>query len=97
MQHLGYQEKIILLLKTLYEETLSVVRVGGKCTDWFRTVVGMLQGSVLSPLLFCIFLEVVTARALDKEDLGVVVFGVCVNNLKFADDIGLMAESEEDL
>ena len=52
---------------------------------------------MLSPLLFCILLKVVTAWALDEEDLGVLVSGVRKNNLKFADDIQHMTESEEDL
>ena len=91
---------VIRLLKTLYGVKtlygLSAVRVGGgyrlvSKSGW--RVVGM----CVSPLLFCNFLEVVTALALDEEDLGVLVSGVHVNNLKFADDIGLMAESEEDL
>jgi len=60
-------------------------------------VVGVLQGSVLSPLLFCIFLEVVTACALDTEDIGTKISGSCLNNLKFAEDMALAAESEEDL
>ena len=49
---------------------------------------GVLQGCVLSPLLFCIFLEIVTARALEVEDLDFMISGSRINNLKFADDIG---------
>ena len=62
------------------------MRVDNSFTDWFQTVVGVLQGCVLSPLLFCIFLEVVMARALDDGNLGVIVSGSIVSNLKFADD-----------
>jgi hypothetical protein len=80
MLHLGYERKIVRLLQIL---------------DWFRTLVGVLQGCVLSPLLFCVFLEVVTARALDVEEQGVTISGLCINNMKFADDIALVAESEE--
>ena len=57
MEHLGYERKIIRLLQALYRETFSTVRVDNSFTDWFQTVVGVLQGCVLSPLLFCIFLE----------------------------------------
>ena len=73
------------------------MRVDNSFTDWFQTVVGVLQGCVLSPLLFCIFLEIVMARALDDENLGAIVSGSIVSNLKFADDIGLLSESADDL
>ena len=97
MSHLGYEKKIIRLLMALYKDTFSAVRVDGELTDWFKTLVGVLQGCVLSPLLFCIFLEVVMARALDVEDMGAVVSGRSISNLKFADDIALIAESSTDL
>ena len=96
MSHLGC-EKIIRLLMALYKDTFSADRVDGEFTDWFKTLVGVLQGCVLSPLLFCIFLEVVMARALDVEDMGAVVSGRLINNLKFADDVGLLTESSTDL
>jgi len=86
IKHLGYPNKLIRLLQVLYEETFSAVRVGRDCTEWFKTVIGVLQGCVLSPLLFCIFLEVVTARALEDEELGVLVSRAQINRLKFADD-----------
>jgi hypothetical protein len=97
MSHLGYEKKMIRLLKALYKETLSTVRVDGGLTDWFQTVIGVLQGCVLSPLLFCILLEVVMARALETEDIGANISGTRINNLKFADDIGLIAENPADL
>jgi len=66
------------------------------CTEWFKTVVGVLHGFVLSLFLFCIFLEVVTARNLEDDELGVHVLGAQINNFKFADDIALVAESKDD-
>ena len=92
MSHLRYEKKIICLLQALYKETFSAVRVDGELTDWFQTVIGVLQGCVLSPILFCIFLEVVMARALEMEETGVVVSGTRFNNLKFANDIALIAD-----
>jgi len=82
------------LLKALYKETFSTVRIDGEISKWFQTVVDVLQGCVLSPLLFCIFLEVVTARVLDTEDIGTKNSGSCLNNLKFADDLAFAAENE---
>jgi len=57
MRHYGYTEKIVKILKNAYKDTFSTVRVGGSLTEWFKTVVGILQGDVLSPLLFAIFLD----------------------------------------
>jgi len=93
MEQLGYEGKIIRLLKALYKKTFSEVRVDGEFTDWFQTVLGVLQGCVLPPLLFCVFLEVVAARALVMEDEKVVLSRSRISNLRFADDIALTAES----
>lgn len=64
----------------------------GDVTDWFNTVVGVLQGCVLSPLLFNIFLEAIIAMALDNTDSGAVIGGELLTDLRFADDIALLAE-----
>jgi len=74
-----------------------MVRVDGEFTDWFQTVVGVLQGCVLSPLLFCVFLKVVAAGALGMKKEGVVVSGSRISHLKFADDIALTTESQKKL
>ena len=60
MRHYGYPEKIVRILENMYSETFSAVRVGGDLTEWFHTVVGVLQRDVLSPLLFLIFLEILS-------------------------------------
>ena len=58
MRHYGYPEKIVRILENTYRDTFSAVRVRGSVTEWFMTVVGVLQGDVLSLLLFAIFLEI---------------------------------------
>src|SRR5664279_4512148 len=82
MRHLGYDRKIIRLVENLYKSTKSTVRVGtmGEMTNWFETLVGVLQGCVLSPLLFNILLEVVMALA-DMDDTGILVSGAKISNL----------------
>jgi len=97
MRHLGYPEKIVRILEGIYKDTFSAVRVDGDITDWFNTIVGVLQGCVLSPLLFNIFLEVVLAMALDESDKGAIINGEVLSNLRFADDIALLAENAYDL
>ena len=97
MRFLGYDEKIVRLLESLYDGTMSAVRVDGSLSNWFITVVGVLQGCILSSLLFSIFLEGVIALALDGSEIGARVLGMVIPNLCFADDISLLADSEHEL
>ena len=97
MRSLRYPEKIIRILEDMYEGTLSAVRVRGTLTDWFETIVGVLQGCVLSPMLFNIFLETVMAKALTDNTQGIMIGGTMLDNLRFADDIAAVAGSEEGL
>ena len=99
MRHLGYDCKIVKLLEGLYKATKSSVRVGssGEVSNWFETLVGVLQGCVLSPLLFNIMLEVVMAMGDQSESLGVKIAGARCSNLRFADDISLLADNQADL
>ena len=94
MRHCGYPEKIIRVLESVYKDTFSAVRVDGELTEWFEIIVGVLQGCVLSPLLFNIFLEIVIAIALHGTGSGAVINGVLLSDLRFADDIALLAEKE---
>jgi len=97
MRHYGYPEKIVRILENAYKETFSAVRVDGDLSDWFNTIVGVLQGCVLSPLLFNIFLEVIIAKALDGLEVGAVINGETLPDLRFADDIALLTEEVEHL
>ena len=96
MRHLGYV-KIIRLLEALYKDTMSAVRVNWELNDWFKTLVGVLQGCILSPLLFNILLKDVMALATTEIEFGALISGHRISNLRFADDIDLLAESEPDL
>ena len=80
-----------------YKETFSAVRVGGNLTEWFNTVVGVLQGCVLSSLLFNVFLEITIITAIDDDASGAWLNGVKISDLRFADDIALLAESKNQL
>ena len=84
IRFVGYEEKIVRILEALYQDTMNAVRVDGGLSDWFATVVGVLQECILSPLLFNIFLEVVMALVLDGNDIGADVTGHCISNLRFA-------------
>ena len=99
MRHLGYDIKIIRLLESMYQNTASSVRVGsqGELSSWFETLVGVLQGCVLSPLLFNVMLEIVMALSLEDKDIGATISGFLCSNLRFADDIALLSESDKGL
>ena len=97
MKFFGYPDKITRLLQALYKQSQSAVRVNGDLTDWFATTVGVRQVCVLSPQLFNIHLELVMLCATHEVCIGAKIKGKQINNLRFADDIVLMAESANDL
>ena len=88
MRHLGYSLNTVDLLRALYEPFQSTVRVIGELTSWFTTATGVHQGCILSPQLFNILLELVLRLAIQDEQ---------INNLRFADDINLLAETKVNL
>ena len=65
--------------------------------EWFRTTVGVRQGCLLSPTLFNIFLERIMSDALEEHDEKVSIGGRNNTNLRFADDIDVLAEEEQEL
>ena len=93
----GFPNKVIHLLEALYSKFQSSVRVNGELTDWFRTMVVVRQRCIISPQLFNILLELVMAYATYESAIVVHIQGHLINNLRFVDDITLLAESAEDL
>ena len=66
--------------------------------DWFKIVKGVRQGCILSPCLFNLYAEYIMQNArLDEAYAGIKITGRNINNLRYADDTTLMAESEEEL
>jgi len=97
MNHFGIQPKLIQLIENLYKNTESAVIVERERTEWFKQTVGVRQGCILSPKLFNLFLEYIMREAtIDVEDTGANINGRRVNNLRFADDIDLVAELLEE-
>ena len=85
-------------LRNLYAGQEATVRTGHGTTDWFQTGKGVLQGCILAPCLFNLY-AVYTMRniGLEEAQAGIKIAGRNVNNLRYGDDITLMAESEEEL
>ena len=86
------------LLRNLYAGQEATVRTGHGTTDWFQTGKGVHQGYILSFCLFNLYAEYIMWNArLDKAQAGIKISGRNINNLRYADDTTLMAESEEEL
>ena len=84
------------LLRNLYAGQEATVRTGHGTTDWFQIGKGVCQGYILSPCCFNLHAEYIMQNArLDKSQVGIKIAGRNINNLRYADDTTLMAESEE--
>ena len=84
------------LLRNLYAGQEETVRTGHRTTDWFQIGKGVCQGCILSPCLFNLYAEYIMRNArLDKAQAGIQISGRNSNNLRYADDTTLMAESKE--
>ena len=76
----------------------ATVRTGHGTTDWFQIGKGVRQGCILSPCLFNLYAEYIMRNAgLEEAQAGIKIAGRNINNLRYADDTTLMAESEEEL
>ena len=93
---MGISEHLICLLRNLYAGQEATVRTGHGTTDWFQVGKGVCQGCILSPCLFNLYAEYIKRNAgLEEAQAGIKIAGRNVNNLRYADDTILMAESEE--
>ena len=93
---MGISEHLICLLRNLYAGQEATFRTGHGTTDWFQVGKGVCQGCILSPFLFNLYAEYIMRNAgLDEAQAGIKISGRNVNNLRYADDTTLMAESEE--
>ena len=86
------------LLRNLYAGQEATVRTGHGKTDWFQIGKGVRQGYILSPCLFNLYAEYIMRNAgLEEAQAGIKITGRNINNLRYADDTTLIAESEEEL
>ena len=87
-----------LHLETLYSGQEAPVRTGLGTTDWFQIGKAICQGCILSPSLFNLYAEYIMRNTgLDEAQAGIKIARRNINNLRYADDTTLMAESEEEL
>ena len=98
LQEMGIPDHLTCLLRNLYAGQEATVRTGHGTIDWFQIRKGVCQASILSLRLFNLFAEYIMGNArLDEAQAGIEIAGKNINNLRYADDIILMAESEEEL
>ena len=93
---MGIPDKLTCLLKNLYAVQEATVKTGHGTTDWSQIGEGVRQGCILSPCLFNLYAEHIMRNAgLEEGQAGIKIAGRNINNLRYADDTTLIAESEE--
>ena len=96
LQEMGIPDHLTCLLRNLYAGQEATVRTGHRTTNWFQIGKGVSQDCILSPCLFNLYAEYVMQNAgLGETQAGITVAGRNINNLRYAHDTTLMAESEE--
>ena len=95
---MGIPDHLTCLLRNLYAGQEATVRTGHETTDWFQIRKGVRQGCILSPCLFNLYAEYIMRNAgLELAQAGIKIARRNINNLRYADDTTLVAESKEEL
>ena len=98
LQETGILDPLTCLLRNLYAGQEATVRTRHGTTDWFQIGKGVCQGCILLPCLFNLYAEYIMRNAgLDEAQAGIKIAGRNINNLRYANDTTLMAESKEEL
>ena len=98
LQEMGIPDHLTCLLRNLYTGQEVTIRTRHGTMDWFQTGKGVRQGCVLSPCLFNLYAEYIMQNTwLDEAQARIKIAGRNINNLRYADDITIMAESKEEL
>ena len=96
LQEMGIPHQLTCLLRNLYAGQEATVRTGHGTTDWFQIGKRVREGCILSPYLFNLYAEYIMRNAgLEEAQAGIKITGRNINNLRYAGDTTLMAESEE--
>ena len=98
LKEMGIPDHLTCPLRNLYAGQEATVRTGHRTPDWFQIGKGVCQGCILSPCLFNLYAEDIMRNAgLEEAQAGIKIARRNINNLRYADDTTLMAESEEEL
>ena len=94
LKEMGMLDHLTYLLRNLYVGQEATVRTGHRTRDWFQIGKGVCQGCILSPCLFNLYAEYIMRNAgLEEAHAVIKIAGLNINNLRYADDTTLMAES----
>ena len=95
---MGIPDHLTCLMRIMYAGQEATVRTGHGIIDWFQIWKRIHQGCILSPCLFNLYPEYIRRNAgLDESQAGIKITGRNINNLRYADNTTLMAESKEEL
>ena len=98
LKEMQIPDHLTCLLRNLYAGHEARVRTGDEATDWFQIRKGVRQGCILSPCLFNLYAEYIMRNAgLEEAQARIKTARRNINNLRYADDTTIMAESEEEL
>ena len=98
LKEIGISDHLTCLVRNLCAGQEATVRTGHGTTDWFQIGNRIGQGCILSPCLLHLYAEYIMRKAgLDEAQAGIKIARRNISNLRYADDITLMAESEEEL
>ena len=96
LKEMGIPDHLTCLLRNLYASQETTVIIGHGTTHWFQIGKGVHQGSILSPCLFNLYAEYIMRNAgLEEAQAGIKMARRNINNLRYADDTTLRAESED--
>ena len=94
---MGIPDHLTCFLRNLFAGQKATVRTGHGTTDWFQTGKGVHKGCILTPCSFNFYAEYIMRNTrLDEAQIGIKIAGRNINNLRYADETTLMAESEEE-
>ena len=95
---MGIPDNLTCLLRNLYAGQEATIRTGHGTTDWLQVGKGVRQGCILSPCLFNLYAQYIIRNAgMEEAQTGIKIARRNINNIRYADDTTLMAESEEEL
>ena len=98
LKEIGIPDHLTCVLRNLYAGQEATVRTGHGTADWLQIEKGVCQGCILSPCLFNLYAEYIMRNAgLEETQAGIKIARRNINNLRYAVDTTLMAESEEKL
>ena len=98
LKEMGIPDHLTYLLRNLYESQEVTVRTGHGTTDWLQIGKGVCQGCILSPCIFNLYAEYIMRNTrLEEAQARIKIAGINIDDLRYADDTILMADTEEEL